>query len=125
MSWSDAGLTLKGYEQSLEANKFWKDALKTTKTPVPATFYTSPLLRSLITVNLTFSALPIWTAKPFTPMVKEISSISLFQVLTLSFAHFLILINEFQSLRGIIIACTCAWRHSKSWIHKNFPNYVL
>ncbi|KAF2186003.1 phosphoglycerate mutase-like protein [Zopfia rhizophila CBS 207.26] len=100
ISWSDAGLNLKGYEQSLAANKFWMDALKTTKIPLPATFYTSPLLRSLITVNLTFSTLPIWTSEPFIPMVKE-------------------------SLRGTIIACTCARRHSKSWIHKNFPNYAF
>jgi len=30
-----------------------------------------------------------------------------------------------QLLRETINACTCSWRHNRTWIHERFPNYAF
>ncbi|KAI1151327.1 phosphoglycerate mutase-like protein [Nemania diffusa] len=70
--WHDARLTAAGLAQCTKANNFWKQALAVEKIPAPQAYYSSPLLRSATTANLTFGGLALPKARPFTPTVKEL-----------------------------------------------------
>ncbi|GAB1317788.1 putative phosphoglycerate mutase pmu1 [Madurella fahalii] len=100
-TWRDAEMTPNGIRQVLASNAFWRDTAPALKIPFPESFYVSPMARTLATANLTFASLPLWSeSRPFAPTVKE-------------------------RLREAINACTCAWRHPKSWISERFPTYVF
>ncbi|KAK0625891.1 histidine phosphatase superfamily, partial [Immersiella caudata] len=100
VTWADAELTPKGVAQVTAANLFWKNALTSTKPPMPQSFYVSPMARCLNTANTTWGDIPGEKGHTFSPTVKEL-------------------------LREPLNACTCGWRHSKSWIHELYPSYVL
>ncbi|KAI8628455.1 phosphoglycerate mutase-like protein [Xylariaceae sp. FL1651] len=69
--WKDARLTDAGLAQCTKANNFWRQALKVEKIPAPQTYYSSPLIRSATTANLTFNGLDLPKDRPFAPIVKE------------------------------------------------------
>ncbi|KAI0378914.1 phosphoglycerate mutase-like protein [Hypomontagnella monticulosa] len=69
--WRDAKLTKDGLAQCTKANAFWKHALVTEKIPAPQSYYSSPLIRSATTANLTFADLDLPVDRPFVPTVKE------------------------------------------------------
>ncbi|KAI2633138.1 phosphoglycerate mutase-like protein [Hypomontagnella submonticulosa] len=69
--WRDAQLTEDGIAQCTKANAFWKHSLATEKIPAPQSYYSSPLIRSATTANLTFSDLDLPPDRPFVPTVKE------------------------------------------------------
>ncbi|KAI1777183.1 phosphoglycerate mutase-like protein [Hypoxylon cercidicola] len=69
--WRDAQLTEAGIAQCTKANSFWTHALTTEKIPAPQSYYSSPLIRSATTANLTFNGLELPAGRPFAPMVKE------------------------------------------------------
>lgn len=97
-TWADAKLTEVGKQQADVVNAFWKHLIKDEKITPPETFYTSPLYRCLNTAKLTFEGVPLPHKKPFVPVVKEF-------------------------LREGISAHTCDRRHSKTYIHQNFPTF--
>ncbi|KAI0105250.1 phosphoglycerate mutase-like protein [Nemania sp. FL0031] len=70
--WRDAKLTEAGLAQCTKAHNFWKNALAVEKIPAPQTYYSSPLVRSATTANLTFGSLPLPKTRPFKPTVKEL-----------------------------------------------------
>lgn len=102
VTWRDAFLTEAGLAQCTKANAFWKHALATEKIPAPQTYYSSPLIRSATTANLTFggldSLLLLPTDRPFAPTVKE-------------------LLREGISIR------TCDARSSRTALAKLLPNF--
>ncbi|KAI5866129.1 phosphoglycerate mutase-like protein [Durotheca rogersii] len=69
--WRDALLTEAGFAQCTKANNFWKNALAVEKIPAPQAYYSSPLIRSATTANLTFNGLDLPADRPFVPIVKE------------------------------------------------------
>ncbi|KAI1192881.1 phosphoglycerate mutase-like protein [Nemania serpens] len=69
--WRDARLTEPGLAQCTKAKAFWAHALAAEKIPAPQSYYTSPLLRSAATANLTFGDLELPRARPFKPTIKE------------------------------------------------------
>ncbi|KAI1186619.1 phosphoglycerate mutase-like protein [Nemania serpens] len=69
--WRDARLTEAGLAQCTKANAFWAHALAADKIPAPQSYYSSPLLRSATTANLTFGGLALPRARPFRPTIKE------------------------------------------------------
>ncbi|KAI0153317.1 phosphoglycerate mutase-like protein [Xylariaceae sp. FL1272] len=71
-TWRDALLTPTGLTQSTKARTFWATALSTSRIPAPQSYYSSPLLRSSTTANLTFSSLPLPEDRPFRPLIKEL-----------------------------------------------------
>lgn len=66
-NWVNAPLTEQGMKQAEEAKEFWAKEIKEQMLPMPQTYYTSPLKRSLQTAKITFSEL----VDPFVPVVKE------------------------------------------------------
>ncbi|KAI3321098.1 phosphoglycerate mutase-like protein [Xylariaceae sp. AK1471] len=70
--WRDAHLTEAGLAQCSKANSFWKQTLAVEKIPAPQTYYSSPLIRSATTANLTFNGLALPKDRPFAPTVKEL-----------------------------------------------------
>ncbi|KAI0467528.1 phosphoglycerate mutase-like protein [Xylaria cf. heliscus] len=96
--WRDARLTEAGLAQCTKAHDFWEHALTTEKIPAPQTYYSSPLLRSATTANLTFGALDLPKDRPFAPTIKE-------------------LLREGISIR------TCDERSSKTEIAALLPNF--
>ncbi|KAI0403289.1 phosphoglycerate mutase-like protein [Xylaria palmicola] len=70
--WRDARLTEAGLAQCTKANDFWRHALAKKKIPAPQTYYSSPLIRSATTANLTFNGLDLPKDRPFAPTVKEL-----------------------------------------------------
>ncbi|KAI1748571.1 phosphoglycerate mutase-like protein [Xylaria castorea] len=70
--WRDARLTEAGLAQCTKSHDFWEHALATEKIPAPQTYYSSPLIRSATTANLTFSGLELPEDRPFAPTVKEL-----------------------------------------------------
>ncbi|KAK0752750.1 histidine phosphatase superfamily, partial [Schizothecium vesticola] len=98
-TWLDAEMTPRGVTQILASNIFWRDVALAEEIPFPQSFYVGPMARTLATANLTFASHPAWNdSRRFAPSVKE-------------------------SLRETINQCTCAWRHSRSWIAERFPDY--
>ncbi|OTA61563.1 phosphoglycerate mutase-like protein [Hypoxylon sp. EC38] len=69
--WRDAQLTEAGKAQCVKSNNFWKHALAVEKIPAPQSYYSSPLVRSATTANLTFNGLDLPAERPFAPTVKE------------------------------------------------------
>ncbi|KAI1141708.1 phosphoglycerate mutase-like protein [Hypoxylon sp. FL0543] len=69
--WRDAELTDAGKAQCVKANNFWKSALAVEKIPAPQSYYSSPLIRSATTANLSFNGLDLPAERPFAPTVKE------------------------------------------------------
>ncbi|OTB01911.1 hypothetical protein M426DRAFT_63203 [Hypoxylon sp. CI-4A] len=69
--WRDAQLTEAGIAQCTKANNFWRHALVDEKIPAPQSYYSSPLIRSATTTNLTFNGLDLPADRPFAPTVKE------------------------------------------------------
>lgn len=69
--WRDAQLTEPGIAQCTKANNFWKQALAVEKIPAPESYYSSPLIRSATTANLTFNGLDLPADRPFAPTFKE------------------------------------------------------
>ncbi|CZS96299.1 related to PMU1-high copy suppressor of ts tps2 mutant phenotype [Rhynchosporium agropyri] len=98
--WADARVTPNGIAQAEKANAFWANSIKTTKIPLPESYYTSPLTRCLQTANLTFASLPLPGGKPFIPTVKEF-------------------------FREGISGHTCDRRSTKSYIQSSFPRYNI
>ncbi|KAH9213634.1 histidine phosphatase superfamily [Leptodontidium sp. 2 PMI_412] len=98
--WADAKVTPNGVAQAVKANAFWANAIKTTKTPLPESYYSSPLTRCLQTANLTFSGLDLPSGRPFVPTVKEF-------------------------FREGISGHTCDRRSTKSYIQSTFPSYAI
>lgn len=98
VTWADAKLTEVGKQQALDVNAFWKHLIKDEKISTPETFYTSPLYRCLDTARLNFEGIDFPRKTPFIPTIKEF-------------------------LREGISAHTCDRRHSKSYIHENFPTF--
>ncbi|KAH7411418.1 histidine phosphatase superfamily [Cadophora sp. MPI-SDFR-AT-0126] len=98
--WADAKVTPNGVAQAVKANTFWANAIRTTKTPLPESYYSSPLTRCLQTANITFSTLTLPSSKPFIPTVKEF-------------------------FREGISGHTCDRRGTKSYIESAFPGYVI
>ncbi|USP82282.1 hypothetical protein yc1106_09556 [Curvularia clavata] len=98
VTWADAKLTEVGKQQALLVNAFWQHLIKDEKISPPESFYTSPLYRCLDTARLTFEGIKFPGKTRFVPVVKEF-------------------------LREGISAHTCDRRHSKSYIHKNFPSF--
>ena len=100
VTWADAHIDSNGIAQAQIAADFWASRIKLQKIPLPQTYYTSPLTRCLETANITFSQLPLPEHKPFIPTVKEL-------------------------FREGISGHTCDRRSSKTYIHDNFPSYVI
>ncbi|KAI1387904.1 phosphoglycerate mutase-like protein [Hypoxylon trugodes] len=71
-TWRDALLTPAGIAQCTKAHAFWSTSLSTSKIPAPQSYYSSPLLRSATTANLTFAGLTLPADRPFAPVVKEL-----------------------------------------------------
>ena len=72
MTWLDAELTPNGVAQVTAANLFWKNALSSTKPPMPQSFYVSPMARCLNTANTTWADIPWEKGHTFSPTVKEV-----------------------------------------------------
>ncbi|KAI9845195.1 MAG: hypothetical protein M1838_001835 [Thelocarpon superellum] len=100
VTWADAHLTKTGVAQAQAAHVFWKTQISEEKTPVPASYYTSPLHRCLDTAKITFGGLHLPSSRPFKPIVKEL-------------------------LREAIGIHTCDRRSSKTSIHEAFPSYTI
>ncbi|KAL9131841.1 MAG: hypothetical protein Q9217_000287 [Psora testacea] len=100
VTWADPDLTPRGVTQALLVNKFWAFKIETQKIPTPESYYTSPLTRCLVTVNLTFTGLDLPNHHPFVPIVKEF-------------------------FREGISGHTCDRRRSKTYIQDSFPNYKI
>ncbi|KAL2070226.1 hypothetical protein VTL71DRAFT_13252 [Oculimacula yallundae] len=98
--WADAEVTPNGVAQAVKANAFWANAIKTTKVPLPESYYSSPMTRCLQTAELTFASLPLPGGKPFVPIVKEF-------------------------FREGISGHTCDRRRTKSYIQSTFPDFVI
>ncbi|KAI2464047.1 phosphoglycerate mutase-like protein [Annulohypoxylon bovei var. microspora] len=96
--WRDARLTDAGIAQCTKASTFWKNALAVEKIPAPQSYYSSPLLRSSTTANLTFNGLDLPAGRPFAPTIKE---------------YF----REGISMR------TCDERSNKTYIHSLLPAF--
>ena len=86
--------------RSTDNHQVWANAIKTTKTPLPESYYSSPLTRCLQTANITFSSLPLPNGRHFIPTVKEF-------------------------FREGISGHTCDRRGTKSYIQSSFPGYVI
>ncbi|KAI5917152.1 histidine phosphatase superfamily [Camillea tinctor] len=71
VTWRDARLTPAGLAQCTKAHAFWARALSESHIPAPQSYYSSPLIRSAITANLTFDDLPLPRDRPFAPVIKE------------------------------------------------------
>ncbi|KAI0894661.1 phosphoglycerate mutase-like protein [Annulohypoxylon nitens] len=98
VTWRDARLTDAGIAQCTKANAFWKNALAVEKIPAPQSYYSSPLVRSMTTANLTFNGLDLPADRPFVPTIKE---------------YF----REGISMR------TCDERSNKTYIHSLLPGF--
>ncbi|KAK3941267.1 phosphoglycerate mutase-like protein [Diplogelasinospora grovesii] len=98
VTWADATLTPSGIAQAVKANNYWKTTLETQKVPAPESYYTSPLMRCLITANITFSGLSLPASRPFVPVIKEF-------------------------FREGISIHTCDHRSNKTYIHSQFPTW--
>ncbi|KAI1815948.1 phosphoglycerate mutase-like protein [Poronia punctata] len=96
--WRDARLSEAGLAQCTKSHEFWKHALVVEKIPAPQTYYSSPLIRSATTANLTFGGLDLPEDRPFTPTIKE-------------------LLREGISMR------TCDLRSNKTYIASLLPNF--
>jgi broad specificity phosphatase PhoE len=96
--WKDAHLTEAGLAQCAKANSFWKHALAVEKIPAPQSYYSSPLIRSATTANLTFNGLALPRDRPFAPTVKE-------------------------RLREGISVRSCDERSNKTYISKLLPHF--
>ncbi|KAI0173438.1 phosphoglycerate mutase-like protein [Hypoxylon sp. FL1284] len=96
--WRDAHLTEAGLAQCTKANDFWSHALTAAKIPAPQSYYSSPMIRSATTANLTFNGLALPAERPFAPTVKE-------------------LLREGISMR------TCDERSNKTYIHDFLPAF--
>lgn len=100
VTWADAHLTEKGIQQARIANAFWAEEIEKEMIPMPEKYYTSPLHRCLATANVTFSGLKLPATRPFIPEVKEL-------------------------MREVIGVHTCDRRSSKTYIHSEFPAYII
>jgi len=96
--WRDAHLTEAGLAQCTKSHEFWKHALAVEKIPAPQTYYSSPLIRSATTANLTFGGLTLPKDRPFAPTIKE-------------------LLREGISMR------TCDMRSNKTYIASMLPTF--
>jgi len=72
MTWADAHLTENGIGQAKLVNAFWRRQISDQRTPIPQTYYTSPLRRCLATANVSFLGLKLPADRPFIPVVKEV-----------------------------------------------------
>ncbi|KAL7622396.1 putative phosphoglycerate mutase pmu1 [Parahypoxylon ruwenzoriense] len=98
--WRDAQLTEAGIAQCTKANNFWKHALAVEKIPAPQSYYSSPLIRSATTANLTFNGLNLPAERPFAPTVKEF-------------------LREGISMR------TCDERSNKTYVQSLLPAFIF
>lgn len=98
--WEDAHLTPEGIKQAQKASAFWVKEIGEQRIPVPEKYYTSPLHRCLATANVTFSSLQLPASQPFIPEVKEL-------------------------LREVNGVHTCDRRSIRTYIHTEFPTYVI
>lgn len=66
----DPLLTPLGVKQALAVNSAWKEQLE-DDVPLPQRLYSSPLIRSAATLNLTWSDILIYKEKGVTPLIRE------------------------------------------------------
>lgn len=98
--WEDPPLTNYGISQTVKAHNFWKHQIQAEKIQTPQSYYVSPLRRCLETADITFRGLQLSSGHPFVPTVKE-------------------------WLREGISIHTCDHRSSRSWIAKNYPDFII
>ncbi|CAH6723984.1 phosphomutase-like protein 3 [[Candida] jaroonii] len=94
ITWFDAELTDNGIAEIEKLASLWKSQINDQKTPIPSSFYVSPLSRTLHTYQLTWSSIVDSSSNP--PTVKEYA-------------------RETYGLG------TESKRHPKSYITSNFP----
>ena len=100
MVWANAELTPLGIQQALKANSFWNTSLKNAKIPAPESYYVSPLQRTLLTSNYTFTGLNLPPKHPYKPVIKEL-------------------------LREVLGVHTCDRRDTMSKITSLWPSYTI
>ncbi|KAL9638954.1 MAG: hypothetical protein Q9164_001225 [Protoblastenia rupestris] len=98
-TWVDAHLTNLGIGQAQAASAFWASLIP-QGTPLPESYYVSPLDRCLATAKHTFSRLPLPADRPFKPTVKEM-------------------------LRECMGVHTCDRRSSLTCIRRTYPDYDI
>jgi broad specificity phosphatase PhoE len=98
--WADAHLVDAGINQAQNLARFWIESEHHDGMPLPETLYTSPLARCLETTKLVFTPVLRSHQRSPQPIVKEF-------------------------LREYLTDHTCDRRSSKSWIHENYPDYIM
>ena len=84
----------------MELGKFWSKLVTDEMVPLPGAIYTSPLTRCLETTQFVFRDVLVQNGAHFQPIVKEL-------------------------LRERLTDHTCDRRSNRSWIAKNFPDYII
>ncbi|KAH8205545.1 hypothetical protein TruAng_000251 [Truncatella angustata] len=98
--WADAHLVDAGIAQAKSLGEFWLNGVQNEGMPLPGTIYTSPLARCLETTKLVYA--PVFSAhqRKLQPTIKE-------------------------RLREFLTDHTCDRRSTRSWIHGNYPDYII
>lgn len=99
-AWADAELVEKGIDQAKELGDFWTKTAQNDGTPLPETFYTSPLRRCMHTTRLAYTPVTEAYERKFQPIIKEL-------------------------LRERLTNHTCDRRSARSWIRENYPDYGI
>jgi len=97
ITWVDAALTANGILQAEATGNAWKTQIG-FGIPLPQFYYSSPLIRAVNTLDLTFGNLTLNKHETPTPIIKEL-------------------------FRETIGLHTCDMRSNKSVIHEAFPQY--
>ncbi|CAK7902609.1 hypothetical protein CAAN1_07S03598 [[Candida] anglica] len=101
ISWFDAELTDKGIGQAKNLSIAWQDQLAHNSAPLPQSYYVSPLRRTCQTFNYTWAPITNYSdVEKYAPTVKELA----------------------RETYGI---GTESERHTKSFIHSNWPQFVF
>ncbi|KAI1414473.1 phosphoglycerate mutase-like protein [Hypoxylon sp. FL1857] len=98
--WADAQLVEEGILQAQSLAKLWLEEAKKDALPLPNTVYTSPLARCLETTKQVYSTVMAKHGRLLRPIIKE-------------------------DLRERITNHTCDRRSSRSWIERNYPDYII
>lgn len=100
LTWVDALLVDEGIAQANKLATFWTQDAKIDGTPLPQTVYSSPLARCLETTRLVYGPVMDQQHSELHPIVKE-------------------------ALRERLTNHTCDKRSSRSWIEKNYPDFII
>lgn len=90
----------KGITEATDLSKLWLGEAQKDALPLPETIYTSPLARCLETTKLAYTQVLAEHGRRLQPVVKE-------------------------KLRERITDHTCDRRSSRSWIEKNYPDFII